>query len=68
MGPLDSVATRRGGAAAGEEVGIYQPRHARQKAMGAKRRPKRLVKPATKKRQQGTPARFSSRTYNGVLT
>lgn len=35
----------------GGKLGIYQPRHARPKAMGAKRRPKKLVKRATKKRR-----------------
>jgi hypothetical protein len=35
----------------GGKLGIYQPRHARPKAIGAKRRPKKLVKRATKKRR-----------------
>lgn len=35
----------------GGKLGIYQPRHARPKVMGAKSRPKKLVKRATKKRR-----------------
>jgi len=35
----------------GGKLGIYQPRHARPKAMGAKSRTKKLVKRATKKRR-----------------
>ena len=35
----------------GGKLGIYQPRHARPKAMGAKRSPNKLVKRATKKRR-----------------
>ena len=35
----------------GGKLGIYEPRHARPKATGAKRRPKKLVKRATKKRR-----------------
>ena len=35
----------------GGKLGIYQPQHARPKAMGAKRRLKKLVKRATKKRR-----------------
>ena len=35
----------------GGKLGIYQPRHARPKAMGATSRPKKLVKRATKKRR-----------------
>jgi len=35
----------------GGKLGIYQPRHARPKAMGAKSRPKKLVNRAAKKRR-----------------
>jgi hypothetical protein len=35
----------------GGKLGIYEPRHARPKAMGAKSRPKKLAKRAAKKRR-----------------
>jgi len=35
----------------GGKLGIYQPRHARPKAMGATSRPKKFVERATKKRR-----------------
>ena len=41
----------------GGKLGIYQPRHARPKAMGARRRPKKLVKRATKKLRLDTTPR-----------
>ena len=45
----------------GGKLGIYQPRHARPKAMETKSSPKKVAKPATKKRRatpkKGTPAR-----------